>query len=152
MKSHLALWLSLTFYTHIKVFIILSAFQTGAWLFVKNHIIFKQIGCQHSTWSNISIIIESYIYCKIVAMVLFKAYLLNICHIVTNLTEFIERMSRTELSMSMVQLSKCLKISQVTASQSATRGEKIVKGNKIKLLQNNQCIKVVLSSQFFQII
>ncbi len=33
-------------------------------------------------------------------------------------------------------LSKLLKISQPTASQSATRGEKIAKENKLKLLQN----------------
>jgi hypothetical protein len=38
--------------------------------------------------------------------------------------------------MSMVQLSKRLKISQATVSQSATRGEKIAKKNKLKLLQN----------------
>jgi REP element-mobilizing transposase RayT len=36
-----------------------------------------------------------------------------------------------ELGMSMVQLSKRLKISQPTASQSATRGEKIAKENKL---------------------
>ena len=41
-----------------------------------------------------------------------------------------------ELGMSMVQLSKRLKISQPTASQSATRGEKIAKENKLKLLKN----------------
>ena len=41
-----------------------------------------------------------------------------------------------ELGMNMVQLSKRLKISQPTASQSATRGEKIAKENKLKLLQN----------------
>ena len=35
-----------------------------------------------------------------------------------------------------VQFSKHSKISQPTASQSATRGEKIVKENKLKLLQN----------------
>ena len=40
--------------------------------------------------------------------------------------------------MSIVQLSKCLKISQPTVSQSATRGEKIAKENKLKLLQNKQ--------------
>jgi hypothetical protein len=38
--------------------------------------------------------------------------------------------------LSMVQLSKRLKISQPTASQSATRGEKIAKENKLKLLKN----------------
>jgi len=38
--------------------------------------------------------------------------------------------------MRMVQLSKRLKISQPTASQSATRGEKITKENKLKLLHN----------------
>jgi hypothetical protein len=36
----------------------------------------------------------------------------------------------------MIQLSKRLKISQPTASQSATRGEKIAKENKLKLLKN----------------
>ncbi len=41
-----------------------------------------------------------------------------------------------ELGMSMVQLSKRLKISQPTASQSATRGEKVAKENKLKLLKN----------------
>jgi REP-associated tyrosine transposase len=41
-----------------------------------------------------------------------------------------------ELGMSMIQLSKRLKISQPTASQSATRGEKIVTENKLKLLKN----------------
>jgi REP-associated tyrosine transposase len=41
-----------------------------------------------------------------------------------------------ELGMSMIQLSKRLKISQPTASQSATRGEKIAKENKLKLLKN----------------
>ena len=41
-----------------------------------------------------------------------------------------------ELGMSMVKLSKRLKISQATVSQSAIRGEKIVKKNKLKLLQN----------------
>ena len=41
-----------------------------------------------------------------------------------------------ELGMSMVQLSKRLKISQPTVSQSATRGEKIAKENKLKLLKN----------------
>ena len=41
-----------------------------------------------------------------------------------------------ELGMSMVQLSKRLKISQPTASQSATRGEKIAKKNKLKLMKN----------------
>jgi len=40
------------------------------------------------------------------------------------------------LGMNMVKLSKCLKISQPTASQSANRGEKIAKKNKLKLLQN----------------
>ncbi len=42
--------------------------------------------------------------------------------------------------MSMVQLSK-LKIFQPTISQSATRGEKIAKENKLKLLKSNQHIK-----------
>ena len=42
--------------------------------------------------------------------------------------------------MSMVQLSKRLKISQPTVSQSATSGEKIAKVNKLKLLQNKQSI------------
>jgi len=41
-----------------------------------------------------------------------------------------------ELGMSMVQLLKRLKISQPTASQSATRDEKIAKENKLKLLKN----------------
>ena len=41
-----------------------------------------------------------------------------------------------ELGMSMVQLSKRLNISQPTVSQFATRGEKIAKENKLKLLQN----------------
>ena len=41
-----------------------------------------------------------------------------------------------ELGMSMVQLSKRLKISQPTTSQSVTRGEKIAKENKLKLLKN----------------
>ncbi|MBW2608073.1 MAG: hypothetical protein JRD05_10610 [Deltaproteobacteria bacterium] len=41
--------------------------------------------------------------------------------------------SGRELGMSMVQLSKRFKISQPTASQSATRGEKIAKENKLKL-------------------
>ena len=41
-----------------------------------------------------------------------------------------------ELGMSMIQLSKRLKISQATVSQSATRGEKIAKENKLKLLKN----------------
>ncbi len=41
-----------------------------------------------------------------------------------------------ELGMSMVQLSKRLKIPQPTASQSATRNEKVAKENKLKLLQN----------------
>ncbi len=41
-----------------------------------------------------------------------------------------------ELGISMVQLSKLLKISQPTVSQSATRGEKIAKENKLKLLKN----------------
>jgi REP-associated tyrosine transposase len=41
-----------------------------------------------------------------------------------------------ELGMSMIQLSKRLKISQPTASQSATRGEKVAKENKLKLLKN----------------
>ncbi|MDF1593667.1 MAG: transposase [Desulfobacterales bacterium] len=39
-----------------------------------------------------------------------------------------------ELGMSMVELSKRLKISQPTASQSANRGEKIARENKLKLL------------------
>lgn len=43
--------------------------------------------------------------------------------------------------MSMVQLSKRLKIPQPTVNQSATRGEKITKENKLKLLQNNQLIR-----------
>ena len=38
--------------------------------------------------------------------------------------------------MSMVQLSKRLNISQLTVSQSATRGEKIAKESKLKRLQN----------------
>jgi len=38
--------------------------------------------------------------------------------------------------MRLVQLSKRLKISQPIASQFATRGEKIVKENKLELLQN----------------
>ena len=38
--------------------------------------------------------------------------------------------------MSMVQLSRRLKISQPTAKESATRGEKITKKNKLELLQN----------------
>ena len=38
--------------------------------------------------------------------------------------------------MSMVQLSKRLKISQPAVSQFATRGEKITKENKLKLLKN----------------
>jgi len=41
-----------------------------------------------------------------------------------------------ELGMSMAQLSKRLTISQPTVSQPANRGEKIVKENKLKLLQN----------------
>ncbi len=41
-----------------------------------------------------------------------------------------------ELGMSMVQLSKRLKISQPTVSQSVTRGENIAKENKLKLLKN----------------
>jgi len=41
-----------------------------------------------------------------------------------------------EFGMSMVQLSKRLKISHPTLSQSATRGDKIAKENKLKLLQN----------------
>ena len=41
-----------------------------------------------------------------------------------------------ELGMSMVQLSKRLKISRPTTSQSATRGEQIAKENKLKLLKN----------------
>jgi len=41
-----------------------------------------------------------------------------------------------ELGMSMVQLSKRLKISQPTVSQSATRGENIAKENNLKLLDN----------------
>jgi len=45
-------------------------------------------------------------------------------------------MFRQELGMSMVQLSKSLKISQLTGSQSATSGEKVEKENKLKLLQN----------------
>ena len=40
------------------------------------------------------------------------------------------------LGMNMVQLSKCLKISQPTVSQSANRGEKIAKKNKLKLLKS----------------
>ena len=42
-----------------------------------------------------------------------------------------------ELGMSMVELSKRLKISQPTVSQSANRGEKIAKENKLNLLQSN---------------
>ncbi|MBW2739135.1 MAG: hypothetical protein JRE64_09885 [Deltaproteobacteria bacterium] len=42
-----------------------------------------------------------------------------------------------ELGMSMVELSKRLKISQPTVSQSANRGEKIAKENKLNLLQTN---------------
>jgi len=42
-----------------------------------------------------------------------------------------------ELGMSMVELSKRLKISQPTVSQSANRGEKIAKENKLTLLQSN---------------
>jgi hypothetical protein len=38
--------------------------------------------------------------------------------------------------MGTVQLSKRLKISQPTASKSATSGEKNAKENKLKLLQN----------------
>ena len=48
-----------------------------------------------------------------------------------------------ELGMSMVQLSKRLKISQPIANQSATCGEKIAKENKLKLLKSNQHIKDV---------
>lgn len=65
--------------------------------------------------------------------VFFKAYLLNIWHIVINLTEFIDKMNRTEISMCMVQISKRLKISQPTVNQSGTRGEKNEKENKLKL-------------------
>ena len=65
--------------------------------------------------------------------------------------------------MSMEQLSKRLKISQPTASQSANRGEKIAKENKLKLLQNNQLIKerslsphgqcpIVLNHSVFEIV
>jgi hypothetical protein len=39
--------------------------------------------------------------------------------------------------MSMVQLPKRLKISQPAASQSATRGERIAKENKFKVLQKD---------------
>jgi REP-associated tyrosine transposase len=47
-----------------------------------------------------------------------------------------------ELGMSMVELSKRLKISQPTVSQSASRGEVIAKENKLNLVQkNNQHIK-----------
>ena len=42
-----------------------------------------------------------------------------------------------EFGMSMVQLPKRLKTSQLAASQSATRDEKIAKENKLKLLQHN---------------
>jgi len=49
-------------------------------------------------------------------------------------------------------LVKTLKNISPTVSHSKTHGEKIAKENKLKLLQNNKCIKVVLSSQFFQII
>jgi len=42
-----------------------------------------------------------------------------------------------EFGMSMVELSKRLKISQPTVSQSANRGEKIAKENKLNLLQSN---------------
>lgn len=38
--------------------------------------------------------------------------------------------------MSVVRLSERLKISSMTVNQSATRGEKIAKKNKLKLLQN----------------
>lgn len=41
-----------------------------------------------------------------------------------------------ELGMSMVELSKRLRISQPTASQSSARGEKIAKENRLKLLKN----------------
>ena len=41
-----------------------------------------------------------------------------------------------ELGMSMVELSKRLKISQPTVSQSANRGEKIARENKLNLLQS----------------
>ncbi len=41
-----------------------------------------------------------------------------------------------ELGMSMVQLSKRLEISQPTVTQFATRGEKITKENKLKLLKS----------------
>jgi len=41
-----------------------------------------------------------------------------------------------ELGMSMVELSKRLRISQPTASQSASRGEKIAKESGLKLLEN----------------
>ena len=41
-----------------------------------------------------------------------------------------------ELGMSMVELAKLLKISEPTVSQSATRGEKIVKKNKYKLINS----------------
>jgi putative transposase len=41
-----------------------------------------------------------------------------------------------ELGMSMLQWSKRIKIFQPTASQSATRGERIAKENKLKLLKN----------------
>ena len=42
-----------------------------------------------------------------------------------------------ELGMSMVELSKRLKISQPSVSQSANRGEKIAKENRLNLLQSN---------------
>lgn len=42
-----------------------------------------------------------------------------------------------ELGMSMVELSKRLKISQPTVSQSANRGEKIAKENRLNLFQSN---------------
>ena len=49
-----------------------------------------------------------------------------------------------ELGMSMVQLSKRLKTSRPTVSQSGTRSEKNVKENKLRLLQNKyQLIKAV---------
>jgi len=41
-----------------------------------------------------------------------------------------------ELGMSIAQLSKRLKISQPTVSQSATHGEKMATKNKLKLLKN----------------
>jgi putative transposase len=42
-----------------------------------------------------------------------------------------------ELGMSMVELSKRLKIFQPRVSQSANRGEKIAKKNKLNLLQSD---------------